>query len=74
VPTIKMYAPPPDPQDATAPLAGIFGWKFPEWFIVQEASATGDGTAFRSRPMVHRSALRNGKYFDRKRPANRVAA
>lgn len=63
VSTIKMYAPPPDPQDSTAPQNGIAAWQFPEWFIVQEAS-TDDGTALRTRMMVHRSALTGGKYID----------
>src|ERR1700722_5968755 len=41
LPSIKLYAPPPDPQDSTAPQNGIAAWHFPEWFIVQEA-ASGD--------------------------------
>src|SRR5438876_3989571 len=64
LPSIKLYAPPPDPQDPTAPLNGIAAWQFPEWFIVQEASTANDQSAFRSRMMVHRSALTGGKYID----------
>src|SRR3954463_1993278 len=33
VPTLKLYAPPPDQEDPTAPPTGITGWQFPEWFI-----------------------------------------
>jgi hypothetical protein len=64
VTSIKLYAPPPDPQDSSAPQTGIAAWQFPEWFIVQEASAADDGIALRSRMMVHRSALTAGKYLD----------
>lgn len=64
VPTIKLYAPPPDPQDPTAPPNGIAAWLFPEWFIVQETSTGGDGPTFRARMIVHRSALTRGKFID----------
>ena len=45
VPALKLYAPPPDQEDPTAPPTGINAWQFPEWFIVQdvepaEATAT----------------------------------
>jgi hypothetical protein len=62
---IKLYAPPPDPQDPAAPQNGIAAWQFPEWFIVQEAAAAEDGKAIRSRMLLHRSALTSGKYIDR---------
>ena len=64
VPSIKLYAPPPDPQDPTALQTGLAAWQFPEWFIVQDAAAGEDGKAFRSRMLVHRSALTGGKYID----------
>jgi len=64
VPSIKLYAPPPDPQDPTAPQTGIAAWQFPEWFIVQETSAGDDAPTFRSRMMVHRLALTGGKFID----------
>ena len=64
VPALKLYAPPPDQEDPTAPQTGISAWQFPEWFIVQEASTANDQSAFRSRMMVHRSALTGGKYID----------
>ena len=64
VATIKLYAPPPDPQDSTAPPNGIAAWQFPEWFIVQEAAFKDEQSILRSRMMVHRSALTGGKYID----------
>jgi hypothetical protein len=65
VPAIRLYAPPPDPQDPSAPQTGIAAWQFPEWFIVQEAAGVvEDQSAFRSRMLVHRAALTKGKYID----------
>jgi hypothetical protein len=64
VPGVKLYAPPPDPQDPTGPQTGVGAWQFPEWFIVQDAASGDDGKAFRSRMLVHRSALTQGKYID----------
>jgi hypothetical protein len=72
VPSIKLYAPPPDPQDPAAPQNGIAAWQFPEWFIVQEASAGDDRSAFRSRMMLHRSALTGGKYIDQNKKRRAV--
>jgi hypothetical protein len=64
VPSIKLYAPPPDPQDPGAPQNGIGAWQFPEWFVVQEASSQEDGRPFRSRMLIHSSLLSKGKYID----------
>jgi hypothetical protein len=64
VPNIKLYAPPPDPQDATAPQNGIAAWQFPEWFIEQQASGKDDQSPVRSRRLLHRSALTGGKFID----------
>lgn len=72
LPTIKLYTPPPDPQDATAPQNGIAAWLFPEWFIVQEAATGDEGGTFRSRMMVHRSALTGGKYIDQNKKRRTV--
>src|SRR6266700_2987973 len=33
---LKLYTPPPDQEDPTAPQTGITAWQFPEWFIAQE--------------------------------------
>ena len=72
VSSIKLYAPPPDPQDPTAPQNGIAAWQFPEWFIVLEASTGDDGSAFRSRMMVHRLALTGGKFIDQNKKRRTV--
>ena len=36
MPALKLYAPPPDQEDPTAPPTGITAWQFPEWFIIQD--------------------------------------
>ena len=33
---LKLYSPPPDNEDPTAPQTGITAWQFPEWFITQD--------------------------------------
>jgi hypothetical protein len=71
VPSLKMYAPPPDQEDPTAPQTGISAWQFPEWFITQDIASSDQGAAVRSRMLVHRKALTRGKYIDldkKKRP------
>src|SRR5437879_3302872 len=37
LPALKLYAPPPDNDDPTAPRTGITAWQFPEWFTTQDA-------------------------------------
>ena len=64
VASIKLYAPPPDPQDSTAPPNGIAAWQFPEWFIEQQPSPTDEKLPVRSRRLLHRSALTGGKFID----------
>jgi hypothetical protein len=58
----RLYAPPPDPNDPREAARGIGVWRFPEWFVVQEASS-GDERE-RSRRLVHRLALDNKGRFD----------
>ncbi len=72
VSSIKLYAPPPDPQDSTAPRNGIAAWQFPEWFIEQQASGTDDQSPVRSRMMLHRSALTGGKFIDQNKKRRAV--
>ena len=55
VPMPRLYAPPPRPNEPWAPARGIGAWRFPEWFVVQEAA--GGGERGRSRRLVHRKAL-----------------
>ena len=55
-------APPPDSNDPREPTKGIGAWRFPEWFVVQEAS--GSEERERSRRLVHRKALDDKGRFD----------
>ena len=64
VPNPRLYAPPPEPEGWQDRQRGIGAWRFPEWFVVQE-SGSGTGPGARSRRMVPRTALTNGRY-DRK--------
>lgn len=52
VPAPRLFAPPPDESDPSVAAKGITVWRFPEWFVVQEASATEDRE--RSRRLVNR--------------------
>jgi Domain of unknown function (DUF1998) len=58
----RLYAPPPDENDPRESAKGIGVWRFPEWFIVQEAS--GSVERERSRRLVHRKELDEKGRFD----------
>jgi hypothetical protein len=58
----RLYAPPPAENDPREPTKGIGVWRFPEWFIVQEAG--GGEEKERSRRLVHRKALDDKARFD----------
>ena len=58
----RMVAPPPVSSDPGATPVGIGAWRFPEWFVVQEAEP-GDGQV-RSRRLVHRKALDDHRRFE----------
>jgi hypothetical protein len=58
----RLYAPPPDENDPRESVKGIGVWRFPEWFIVQEAS--GSVERERSRRLVHRKELDDKGRFD----------
>jgi len=58
----RMVAPPAVSSDPGAPPVGIGAWRFPEWFVVQEADP-GDGNV-RSRRLVHRKALDDHRRFE----------
>jgi hypothetical protein len=64
VPVLKLFSPPPDNEDPNAPRTGITAWQFPEWFITQDVEKADKGGTTRSRLLVHRRALTNGKYID----------
>ena len=59
VPAPRLYAPPPAPEEPWAKPLDIGAWRFPEWFVVQEAIGEGRG---QRRRLVHRKALERGRY------------
>lgn len=70
IPAPPLFAPPANSNDPREPTKGIGAWRFPEWFIVQEAAGTDDrGT---SRRLVHRKGLDDkGRYDGRQVVATR---
>lgn len=58
----RLYAPPPDSDDPRETAKGIVVWRFPEWFVVQEAISPEERE--RSRRLVHRKALDEQGRFD----------
>lgn len=64
VPSPKLFAPPPESNDLGTTPRGIEAWRFPEWFVVQEAEGTEERS--RSRRLVSRKALDDGGRFDRR--------
>jgi hypothetical protein len=62
--SLKLYSPPPDLEDPTAPQTGITAWQFPEWFITQDVSTAGGGGTVRARMLVHRRMLTKGRFID----------
>ena len=60
IPSPRMYAPPPKPEEPWLAGRGIGAWRFPEWFVVHEAD-DGDGRQ-RSRRLVHRKSLERGRF------------
>ena len=57
IPAPRLYAPPPQPDEPWAKPKGIGAWRFPEWFLVQETDSSE-----RSRRLVHRKGLENGRF------------
>jgi Domain of unknown function (DUF1998) len=57
----RLFAPPPETNDPRETARGIGVWRFPEWFVVQEASSE---ERERSRRLVHRRALDDKGRFD----------
>ena len=55
--SVRFYAPPPDPDDPTAPVTGVTAWLFPEWFVAQsEVREGGVRAEILSRVVDRRSA------------------
>lgn len=61
---LRLYAPPVDSPDPTAPRTGITAWQFPDWFITQDVEEDSVRRTTRSRYLVRRQALTKGKFFD----------
>ncbi len=72
LPALKLYSPPPDEDNPTAPPTGITAWQFPEWFITQEVETAEGRPSVRSRMLVHRKALTQGKFVDRDKNKRKV--
>jgi len=71
LPSLKLFSPPPDQEDASAPQTGISVWQFPEWFITQDIASTGSTTS----PLGIATARALGLDLTRrKRAANRAVS
>ena len=69
---LKLFSPPPDPDDPTAPQTGITAWQFPEWFITQDVDREASYGTVRARMLVHRKMLSKGKFIDDNRKKRSV--
>ena len=72
LPDLKLFTPPPDNEDPTAPQTGITAWQFPEWFITQDVEQNKKNPTVRSRLLVPRKALTRGKFIDADRKKRSV--
>ena len=72
IPTIRLFTPPTEPEDPTAPSTGIDCFQFPEWFITQDVESIVPESSSRSRMLVRRNALTRGKFIDRNRKKRAV--
>src|SRR4051812_33353004 len=70
LPALKLFSPPPDTEDPTAPRTGITAWQFPEWFITRDVEAGGRGGMTRSRLLVHRRGLAQREVIDQRQEKN----
>jgi hypothetical protein len=61
-PYVGLRAPPPAKEDYSG-KPYIVAWRFPEWFIVQEAAASPSHPGWRRRRLVHLSALEKGRKY-----------
>lgn len=62
-PTLVLKSPPPSTEDPTAGKPGVVVWRFPRWFLVQNAEPLLGGNGNRRR-LVPESQLVNGRYRD----------
>jgi hypothetical protein len=59
---LTLRQPPPAQDDSRRVHTNITGFRFPQWFIVQNAIASGNG--WRKRRLVHISHLDNNRFRD----------
>ena len=72
LPTVQLYAPPPEQDDPQGAPSWITVWQFPEWFIVQDADFGEQTPGIRSRLLVHRKGLSGGKFIDQNKKKRAV--
>lgn len=63
VPSIELRTPPPADNDPNAPMRGVTGFLFPQWFITKGLERE-DGQKARTRMLVHLISLSKGKFID----------
>ncbi len=59
---VSLRAPPLSSELPQGPRQDVVAWRFPEWFIVQEATSSAKG--YRRRRLVHLDSLIKGRYRD----------
>lgn len=69
--SIRLHAPPPATDDEQQASSGVRVWLFPEWFLTVTNLAS-TGSQMRSRRLVHRRSLIQGKYQDDTRKKHEV--
>jgi hypothetical protein len=62
-PLIRLETPPASGDDEGHATSGVSVFRFPEWFVTQDAAAGAGENAGRSRYLVHRRALVRGDKF-----------
>ena len=72
VPALRLFTPPTEQEDPSAPPTGIDCFQFPEWFITQDVESSTPESSSRSRMLVHRKALTRGRFIDRNRKKRAV--
>lgn len=72
LPSLRLFTPPVNPEGPGGVSTGITAWLFPEWFISQTVQDCGQGQGVRSRRLVPRQAVDNGKYADEQRKKHMV--
>jgi hypothetical protein len=68
---IRLHSPPPAVDEEDDAHSGVGVWLFPEWFL-SVTNLAAPGSALRSRRLVHRKNLIQGKYQDDARKKHEV--